>query len=95
MKRNVQIYDKDHLREIINGHGFKPIMCPTITKDGNYVYTGTKMEGMDEWDGKRKFVDCVMFPNDIALLINMPLWEVVMVDNGGHDEYALMFYEEG
>ena len=95
MKRNVQIYDKDQLRTIMNGHGIKPILCPTITKDGDYIDTGYMMDSPDGGDDKRKFADCMMSPNDIAHSINMPLWEVIMVDNGGHDEYALLFYEEG
>lgn len=33
-------------------------------------------------------------PCELAKLINMPLWEVVMVDNGGFDNYAILFYED-
>ena len=32
---------------------------------------------------------------EIAGIVNMPFWEVIGVDQGGFDDYALMFYEQG
>ena len=31
---------------------------------------------------------------DVAHMANMPLWEVVGIDNCGEDELAILFYEE-
>ena len=32
--------------------------------------------------------------NECAYEISMPLYEVIMVDNNGWDEYALLFFED-
>lgn len=32
--------------------------------------------------------------NEIAYIINMPLWEIIGIDNGGFDDLAILFYEE-
>ena len=32
--------------------------------------------------------------NDIAYMVDQPLWEVVSVDAGGFDELALLMFEE-
>ena len=32
--------------------------------------------------------------NRLAYQANLPLWEVVGIDNGGCDELAILFYEE-
>ena len=32
--------------------------------------------------------------NELAYMLNMPLWEVVMIDNGGSDDKALFLYEQ-
>ena len=29
-----------------------------------------------------------------AYIINMPLWEIIGIDNGGFDDLAILFYEE-
>jgi len=30
---------------------------------------------------------------ELASKLNMPLWEIVMIDNHGFDDYAVLFYE--
>ena len=41
------------------------------------------------FDWKRTFTG-----NLLAQMVDMPLWEVVMIDRGGFDDYAILFYEQ-
>ena len=63
--------------------------CSTaeITSDGDLVFTQWNKD--DQSDSERMH----FYPNEIAYKINMPLWEVCMIEVGGDDEYAIMFYE--
>lgn len=87
MKKNVQIYTSDQLREILqHGCGLpKPCCNPQILTNGDFVYS-TFVDG--------KWVEKTFTANEVAKFINMPLCEVVMVDDCGLDRYALLFYEQ-
>lgn len=87
MKKNVQVYISDQLREILQFDCVIPKPCcnPMILDNGDFVYS-TVVNG--------KWVENKFTANDVANFINMPLWEVVMVDDCGCDRYALLFYEE-
>ena len=58
-----------------------------LEKDGtfHFVYMGDNGTFSEE----KTFT-----PNEIAYIVDMPLWEVVCVDGGGFDELAILFYEE-
>ena len=80
MKRNVQVYTAQQINELLP----EPHDNPQILENGDFSYVTS--EG-----GKR--VTAAMTANEVAYIINMPLWEVVTVDVLGEDEYALMFFE--
>lgn len=95
MKSNCQIVDSSEVARIVASHLtmemgkeiiYKEDSC-YLTRDGmfNFVY-------MDEngiFSEKRVFT-----ANEIAYIINMPLWEIIGIDNGGFDDLAILFYEE-
>lgn len=87
MKKNVQVYISDQLREILQLDCVIPKPCcnPRILDNGDFVYS-TVVNG--------KWVENKFTANDVANFIDMPLWEVVMVNDCGYDRYALLFYEE-
>ena len=95
MKFNCQIVDSSEIARIVASHltkemgkeiTYKEDSC-YLTKDGqfNFVY-------MDEngiFSEKRTFT-----ANELAYINNMPLWEIIGIDNGGFDDLAILFYEE-
>ena len=95
MKTNCQIVDSSVIAKIVASHlskemgkeiTYKEDSC-YLTKDGqfNFVY----MDDNGIFSEKRTFT-----ANEIAYIINMPLWEIIGIDNGGFDDLAILFYEE-
>lgn len=96
MKKNCQIADTNEIAKIVAcslgnelGRGiiYKSDSC-YLKEDGTFHFVmKDKATGL--------FTDTRDFgPNELAHMVNMPLWEVVGIDNGGCDELAILFYEE-
>lgn len=87
MKKNVQVYTSEQIRTILQGDCVLPKPCcdPQILANGDFFYSAMR---------NGKWVQNTFTANDVANFIDMPLWEVVMVDDCGMDRYALLFYEE-
>ena len=82
VKKNVQVYTAKKAYETVYAG------TPTLGKVENLRFDEN---GTLRWtEGGR---ECRLEPNDLASEINMPRWEVVMVDNGGEDEFAIELYE--
>ena len=95
MKTNCQIVDSNLIAKIVASHltkemgkeiTYKEDSC-YLTKDGqfNFVY----MDDNGIFSEKRTFT-----ANEIAYINNMPLWEIIGIDNGGFDDWAIHFYED-
>jgi len=81
MKKNCQLYTAEQLWDEIFNYKDEYAEKVWITEDGFLHWV--------EEEG----ISGEMNPNECAYSINMPLYEVVMVDNEGEDEYALLFFE--
>lgn len=81
VKKNCQLYTAEQLwDEIFNYETRRP--TEIRINDKGELYWAYR-------DGSHNFI----LPSECAYKINMPLWEIVMVDNCGSDEFALLFYE--
>jgi len=89
MKANCMVISASEMLKIMEpysaGKYRRNFKNPHFDKSGNFTYYEKVVEG---WQVRERT------PNECAEGICMPLWEVVTVDNGGFDEYALMFYED-
>ena len=89
MKDNCMIISAEKMLKVMKpcswGKNMRNFKSPGFYKDGTFSY-------YENIGGS--WVLREHSPNDCAEAINMPLWEVVTVDNGGIDEYALMFFED-
>ena len=89
MRKNCQIWNKNNVLNEFYPYPDRKDMCYgdyEILNDGSFRI---KLEV----EGELKEV--VYSPMEIAEKVDMPLWEIVMVDYDGSDEFALLFYEEG
>lgn len=73
-------------KEIGKGISYKSDSC-YLTKDGKFHLA--YMDETGTFGARRMFT-----ANELAYEIDMPLWEIVGVDNFGFDELAILFYEE-
>ncbi len=81
MKKNTQLYTAQKLYDEIFAYCPKGVITNIhIDEDGYLNYTEN---GID------KEID----PNELCERMNMPLWEVCMVDNNGDDDFAIIMYE--
>lgn len=81
IKRNCQLYTAENLWDEIYNYETRRPTEMRIDENGELHWTFA--------DGSHGF----SLPNECAYKINMPLWELVMVDRDGDDEYALLFFE--
>ena len=96
MKKNCQIADVNELARIAAYYieeaedrqvTYKVDSC-YLKEDGTFHFVMRD-------DETGLFTDTRDFTaNRMANIANMPLWEVVGIDNGGCDELAILFYEE-
>ena len=95
MKINCHIADSSEIARIVASHlskemgkeiTYKEDSC-YLTRDGmfNFVY----MDENGVFSKKRIFT-----ANEIAHIINMPLWEIIGTDDLGYDDIAILFYKE-
>ena len=82
MKKNCQLYRAQELFDEL--FAYEP-------KNGKITDVRIDAEGCLDWreDGKERSYD----PNECCFRMNMPLYEVVMVDDGGDDVYAILMFE--
>ena len=88
MKKNCQIWKAVDIASMLRVEKMLRMKVCTIHDNGYFT--------ANLWNNdKRKFCDTItLSPRQIAEAVNMPLWEIVMVDNGGSDDYAILFYED-
>ncbi len=95
MKMNCQLMNTEELakvaanivsKEIHKGVTYKSDSC-YLTKDGKFHFVF--MDNTGTFGARRTFT-----ANELAYEIDMPLWEIVGIDNGGFDDLAILFYEE-
>lgn len=88
MKKNCMLVDADAL-----------VAFAEASEDGAKPYKGARLceDGTLEWneleEGSGEFSARSMGPDALAALVEMPLWEVVSIDAGGTEEFAILFYE--
>ena len=96
MKRNCQILSANDLAkeaaeyiQRLEGSKitYKVDSC-TLSDNGDFSLAVWN-EQTNRFDIMRRFTG-----NELAYMLNMPLWEVVMIDRGGFDEMAMLFYEQ-
>lgn len=98
MKKNCQILNTNALAEEVSCYladqidhkysiSYKSDSC-YLEKDGTFHFV-MKDRATGLFSIQKTFS-----ANDLAHIVNMPLWEVVGIDNGGFDELAILFYEE-
>ena len=96
MKKNCQILTVEelaheaaiHIKRIEGKNmSYKWDSC-TLSKEGDLTLVCCNEETLC-YDLERTFTG-----NELAHMLNMPLWEVVMIDNGGSDDNALFLYEQ-
>lgn len=96
MKKNCQIANTDEIAKIVAcnlsnelGYGitYKSDSC-YLKEDGTFHFV------MKDNDTGLFSIGRDFTANDVAYMANMPLWEVVGIDNCGEDELAILFYEE-
>ena len=58
-----------------------------LSKDGKFYFVYMDENGI--FSEKRTFT-----ANEIAYIINMPLWEIIGIDKCGFEDWAILFYEE-
>ena len=95
MKRNCQILSVNELaREAadciqrLEGAKIKYKVDSCTLSDNGDLSISVWNEQTNRFDIMRRFTG-----NELAYIVNMPLWEVVMIDRGGFDERAILFYE--
>ena len=95
MKTNCQIVGSSEIARIVASHltreigkeiTYKEDSC-YLSKDGKFYFVYMDENGI--FSEKRTFT-----ANEIAYIINMPLWEIIGIDNCGFDDWAILFYEE-
>ena len=95
MKSNCQIVDSSEVARIVASHltremgkeiTYKEDSC-YLSKDGKFYFVYMDENGI--FSEKRTFT-----ANEIAYIINMPLWEIIGIDNFGFDDFAILFYKE-
>ena len=98
MKKNCQILNTNALAEEVacyladkddhkHSISYKADSC-YLKEDGTFHFV-MKDKATGLFTDTRDFA-----PNELAHMVNMPLCEVVGIDNGGCDELAILFYEE-
>ena len=95
MKFNCQIVDSSEIARIVASHltremgkeiTYKEDSC-YLSKEGKFYFVYMDENGI--FSEKRIFT-----ANEIAYIINMPLWEIVGIDNFSFNDWAILFYEE-
>lgn len=95
MKANCQIMDSAEIAKMVASHianeigkgiTYKGDSC-YLSKNGNFHFV--YMDETGTFGAQRTFT-----ANELAYINNMPLWEIIGIDNGGFDELAILFYEE-
>ena len=95
MKTNCQIADSNELAKIAACHianemgkgiTYNGDSC-YLTKDGKFHFV--YMDETGTFGAQRTFT-----ANELAYINDMPLWEIIGIDNGGFDDLAILFYEE-
>lgn len=95
MKFNCQIVDSSEIARIVASYltremgkeiTYKEDSC-YLTKDGKFYFVYMDENGI--FSEKRIFT-----ANEIAYIINKPLWEIVGIDNFSFNDWAILFYEE-
>ena len=82
MKKNTQLYTAENLYDEIFAY---------CTKEGTIANIHIDEDGYLHWieNGIHREID----PNELCCRMNMPLWEVCMVDKDGDDVFAIIMYE--
>lgn len=95
MKFNCQIVDSSEIARIVASHltremgkeiTYKEDSC-YLSKEGKFYFVYMDDNGI--FSEKRIFT-----ANEIAYIINKPLWEIVGIDNFSFNDWAILFYEE-
>lgn len=95
MKFNCQIVDSSEIARIVASHltremgkeiTYKEDSC-YLSKEGKFYFVYMDENGI--FSEKRIFT-----ANEIAYIINKPLWEIVGIDNFSFNDWAILFYEE-
>lgn len=84
MKKSVKLYTADKVKRMLQQNKKIGVVClrPKILENGDFTYVGYTS----------KFFDAKLTANEVAFLLGVSLWEVVMVDDL-LTEYALLTYE--
>lgn len=85
MKKSVKLYTADKVKRILQQNKKIGVVClrPKILENGDFTYVGHT---------SGRFFDAKLTANEVAFLLGVSLWEVVMVDDW-LTEYALLTYE--